>query len=76
MALWCNSQFWAVEFLVDKTFSRGLVVAGVLGMTGAANAAADLTAITGAGVEIAAVGAAVFAVAVGIKLFKWIRRAL
>lgn len=41
-----------------------------------ANAAVDVTAITGAGADIALVGAAVFTVAVGIKLFKWIRRAL
>lgn len=41
-----------------------------------ASAAVDLTAVTAALVDIAAVGAAVFAVAVGIKLFKWVRRAL
>lgn len=43
---------------------------------GSANAAIDVTSITGAGADIALVGAAVFTVAVGIKLFKWIRRAL
>ncbi|HSX64200.1 MAG TPA: major capsid protein [Pseudoxanthomonas sp.] len=41
-----------------------------------ANAAVDTTAIAGAGTDIAAVGVAVFAVIVGIKLVKWIRRAL
>lgn len=55
---------------------RGLIAAGVLGAAGAANAAVDVTAITASGADIATVGAAVFAVAVGIKLYKWIRRAL
>lgn len=50
----------------------GLVVAGIA----SANAAMDVTAITGAGTDIAAVGAAVFVVMVGIKLTKWVRRAL
>lgn len=45
-------------------------------VAGASQAATDVTAITGAGTEIAAVGAAVFVVYVGIKLVKWIRRAL
>lgn len=36
----------------------------------------DTTAISNAGSEIAAVGAAVFGVYVAIKLTKWIRRAL
>jgi hypothetical protein len=44
--------------------------------TVAANAAVDITAVTGAATDVAAVGAAVFALYVGIKLFKWIRRAL
>lgn len=38
--------------------------------------AVDTSAITATLTPIAAVGAAVFAVAVGIKLFKWVRRAL
>lgn len=42
----------------------------------AANAAVSVTEITGSLTDIAAVGAAVFAVAVGIKLYKWVRRAL
>lgn len=33
-------------------------------------------ALTAAGVSIAAVGAAVFIVLVGIKVVKWVRRAL
>lgn len=36
----------------------------------------DLTAITSSNTQLAALGAAVFAVFVGIKLFKWARRAL
>lgn len=55
---------------------RGLVAAGVLAAAGAANAAVDVAPITAAGTDIAAVGAAVFAVYVGIKLYKWITRAL
>lgn len=39
-------------------------------------AAVDVSAITGAGADVAAVGAAVFAVIVGAKVFKWVRRAL
>jgi len=61
---------------MTKQVQRGLVAAGVLVAAGAANAAVDVTAITNAGTDIAAVGAAVFAIAVGIKLYKWIRRAL
>ena len=60
---------------MNQTFKRGLVAAGVLA-TGAANAAVDITAITASSADVALVGAAVFAVAVGIKLYKWIRRAL
>lgn len=52
--------------------------AGVLALAGvsSAHAAIDVTAITAAGADIALVGAAVFVVYVGIKLYKWIRRAL
>jgi len=39
-------------------------------------AAVDVTEITGSLTDIATVGAAVFAVAIGIKLYKWVRRAL
>ena len=63
---------------MKQVLKGGLVVAGVMAV-GAANAAAgdvDLTAVTGAGTQVALVGAAVFAVVVGAKLFKWIRAAL
>lgn len=55
---------------------RGVVAVASLALAGASQAATDVTAITGAGTEIAAVGAAVFTVYVGLKLVKWIRRAL
>lgn len=51
-----------------------LVAAGVAATN--AHAAMDVTAITGAGTDIALVGGAVFVVMVGIKLTKWVRRAL
>lgn len=55
---------------------RGLVVASTVAMASVAQAAVSVTDITAAGTDIATVGAAVFTVYVGIKLFKWIRRAL
>jgi len=36
----------------------------------------DTSAITAAGVTVGTVGAAVFTVMVGIKVIKWVRRAL
>lgn len=63
-----------------QLIQRGLVAVSTLAATGLAMAQAaptvDTAPITGAGAAIAAVGAAVFAVMVGIKLWKWIRRAL
>lgn len=58
---------------------RGLVAVGALVATSAVKAEVDagsLAAIAGAGADIATVGGAVFLVMVGIKLVKWIRRAL
>lgn len=54
------------------------IAAGVIAAVtaGAASAAVDTSAITAAGADIALVGTAVFAVYVGVKLFKWIRSAL
>lgn len=54
------------------------IVAGALALVGAgaANAAIDLAAVTAAGADVALVGAAVFAVVVGIKVWKWVRGAL
>lgn len=54
-----------------------LAAVAVLG-TGAANAAAITLPpeITDATASVAVVGAGVFAIAVGVKLYKWIRGAL
>ena len=52
------------------------VAAGLLAASGFASAAVDTAAITAAGTDVAAIGAAVFVVMVGIKVFKWVRRAL
>lgn len=47
---------------------------------GSASAATDVTAVTteiaAAGAPIAAIGAAVLLVLVGIKVYKWVRRAM
>jgi len=64
---------------MNKQLKRGLVAAGALVASAASHAAAvtvDTTPITDAGAAIASVGVAVFGIAVGIKLYKWIRRAL
>lgn len=55
-----------------KKFYMG---AGALLASGMASAAPDLTAITEAGTTVAAIGAAVFAVHVGIKVWKWAKSA-
>lgn len=66
---------------MQKTFNRSLVAAGSLIGAAAANAAAiDVTAVTTdiaaqAG-PVAAIGAAVLILFVGIKAFKWVRKAL
>ena len=53
---------------------------GALFGAGAASAATDVTAVTteiaGAATPIAAIGAAVLLVLVGIKVYKWVRRAM
>jgi len=64
-----------LEFRMSKFNRLALVASGLLA-SGAASAAVDITGITAVGPDITAVGAAVFAVAVGIKLYKWVRRAL
>lgn len=61
---------------MSKFTNRAFVAAGALAVAGAANAAYDTSAITAAGADVAAVGAAVFVVMVGIKVIKWVRRAL
>lgn len=66
---------------MQKTINRSLVALGALAGTAAANAAAvDVTAVTtdiaAQAAPIAAVGAAVLVLYVGIKAFKWVRQAL
>lgn len=51
------------------------IPAVVLATAGSAHAAVDVTAITAAGADVALVGGAVFAVIIGIKVWKWIRGA-
>lgn len=62
--------------MFSKTLNRSLVAAALAGAGVAANAAVDVTAITDTIPDITAVGVAVLSVAVAIKLYKWIRRAL
>ncbi|WP_243021381.1 major capsid protein [Simplicispira sedimenti] len=66
---------------MKKTLNRGLVAAGALTAAGASQAAAiDVTTVVaeiGAqAAPVAAIGAAVLALIVGIKAFQWVRRAL
>ena len=66
---------------MQKTFNRSLVALSALAGAAAANAAAvDVTAVTtdiaAQAAPIAAVGAAVLVLYVGIKAFKWVRKAL
>lgn len=60
---------------------RKAAVVGGLGLTGSAFAAAPnveavVAEIQGAATPIAGIGAAVLLVMVGIKVFKWVRRAM
>jgi len=59
-------------------FLKSLAAASLVGGVTVANAAAmTLPAeITDALGSVAVIGAGVFAIAVGIKLYKWVRRAL
>ena len=60
---------------MNKQIAGGLVaVSSFVGTM--AHAAVDVTAISSSMTDIAAVGAAVFALLVGLKTYKWIRRAL
>lgn len=60
---------------------RNAAVVGALALSGSAFAAAPdveavVTEITAAATPIAAIGSAVLLVMVGIKVFKWVRRAM
>ena len=64
-------------------FKKLGVGAGLLSLSGAAAASgggvdvsAVVTAIQGAAAPIASIGAAVLIVMVGIKVYKWVRRAM
>lgn len=64
-----------------KKLTNKLVAVAVLGgsFVSSAFAAAgdpDISAVTGAAATVGAIGAAVFTVYVGIKVFKWARSAL
>ena len=66
---------------MNQSIKRGLVAAGVLTIVGSANAAAvDVTAVTtdiaAQAAPVAAIGAAVLLIYVGVKAFHWVRRAL
>ena len=64
---------------MNKQIKRGLVAVGALVVTAAAHADAatpDTTAITSAATTVGTIGAAVFLVYVGVKVFKWARSAL
>lgn len=66
---------------MTQATKRGLVAAGVLAVVGSANAAAvDVTAVTAdialQAAPIAAIGAAVLLIYVGVKAFQWVRKAL
>lgn len=58
----------------------GVALVGVVGASSAFAEAPDVSAIVteigGASAPIAAIGAAVLLVMVGIKVFKWVRRAM
>lgn len=62
---------------IIKRSSQALVVgAGVsMGLMRSASATVDTAAITAAATDIAAVGAAVFAVVIGVKVWKWLKAA-
>lgn len=65
---------------MNKSIRNGLLAAGVLSAATASQAAVDVTAvvteISGAAAPIALIGSAVLVVMVGIKVYKWVRRAM
>lgn len=61
-----------------KNLARSSLVSVLVGGVTLANAAA-ITApaeLTDAGASVLVIGAAVFAISIGIKVYKWVRRAL
>lgn len=62
-----------------KQIQRGLAAVGALVVSGAAMAdvpTPDTSAITTAATTVGTIGAAVFLVMVGVKVFKWAKNAL
>lgn len=69
------------EIEMTNAIKRGLVAAGVLAVTGAANAAAIdvtdvVTDIAAQATPIGLIGGAVLVIFVGVKAFRWVRSAL
>jgi Na+-translocating ferredoxin:NAD+ oxidoreductase RnfD subunit len=62
--------------LTNKLVAVAAVSGGFATSAFAAGTDPDISVITAAGASVAAIGAAVFAVYVGIKVFKWARAAL
>lgn len=59
-----------------RTLGTGLVLASPALSFAAVDVTAVVTEIQGAAAPIAAIGAAVLIVMVGIKVYKWVRRAM
>lgn len=61
---------------LTTALSAGAIAPAALAGGGGIDVTAVTTAINGAAAPIAAIGAAVLVVLVGVKVYKWIRRAL
>lgn len=65
---------------MNKQILAGVVGVALATVSGFASAAVDVTGVTteiaAAATPIAAIGAASLLIAVGIKVYKWVRRAL
>ena len=77
----CLTWLYLKGFEMTKVIRNGLVAAGVLVATvNSALAGVDVTPvvteISGASVPIGLIGSAVLVVMVGIKVYKWVRRAM
>lgn len=66
--------------VAQSNIARGIVAAGTALAVSAANAAVDVTStVSDLGdvkTAVASIGVAVLAIAVGIKLYKWVKSAL
>lgn len=59
-----------------RTFLAGIVLASPTLLFAAVDVTTVVAEISGAAAPIAAIGAAVLVVMVGIKVYKWVRRAM